>query len=533
MKISPEIVQLFKRLDKIYKHREKTKAIDNAIEVDAITSHLASLYEKLRNSMDFKEVHLLRRYSIERNLRRRFIMEVLKPQIARAVIEELIRAKYLPNAQIPEEKVAEVELIIEKYNRLFSLMNEMYTGEQSKRYFEWLVGIEAVEIDMCLHPEDDADAVIEAMYEMTKHRIKLRGDDVSIREKNIQLYIAIHRALVKSDDPIISYHLLNLYFPDWHKANQELIKLLAAKLPDVFKAAQKQLRHPHQRKISLALREQTVTWSIFYELIQIKGPEIEDLLVNPQRLESEAKLFIGQKYKKFRKRLRGSSVRAIIYIFVTKVLLALLLEVPYELAAEAVNYVNLGINILFPPFLMFLVTLSILPPSDENTKKILENLHNIVYNESSQSILCELKSKYRQSTGFRFIYYLLYSLLYVIVFGAIIYLLRRLDFNIVSGAIFIFFLTAVSFFAIKIRATAKELVVIQRREGVISFVVKFFSLPIIGVGRWLSTKFRHINVFAFVMDYIIEAPFKMILLVMEHWFGFIKEKREEVYHDRE
>jgi len=42
------------------------------------------------------------------------------------------------------------------------------------------------------------DAVIEAMYQVTKQRIKLKGgDDLTIKEKNIQLYIAIHKSLVK------------------------------------------------------------------------------------------------------------------------------------------------------------------------------------------------------------------------------------------------------------------------------------------------------------------------------------------------
>ena len=125
MKISEEIVLLYKKIDSIYKRRVFVDREDNKIEVDEATSHLASLYEKIRNSVDFKEVHLLRRFAIERNLKRRFIVERLKPSIAKSLIEELIRARYLKNNTISEKKIKQVENIIQKYNDLFLLMNDL------------------------------------------------------------------------------------------------------------------------------------------------------------------------------------------------------------------------------------------------------------------------------------------------------------------------------------------------------------------------------------------------------------------------
>jgi len=111
-------------------------------------------------------------------------------------------------------------------------------------------------------------------------------------------------------------------------------------------------------------------------------------------------------------------------------------------------------------------------------------------------------------------------------------MLRRLEFNILSGGLFLFFLSAVSFFAIKIRSTAKELMVLKRKESIISFFMNFFSLPILAVGRWMSVRFKKINIFAFVMDFIIEAPFKMFISAFEDWLGFMKEKKEEIYHEK-
>jgi hypothetical protein len=532
MKISQEIILLYKKLETIYKGREKVSKEEDKIEVEEIASHFASLYEKLRNSIDFKEVHLLRRFSIERNLKRRFIMEMLKPNIAQGLIEEMIRARYLPNNTIPETKVKEIEGIIAKYNQLYLLMNDLYHGDEINEYFDWLIGVEACEIDMALTPEDVEDALIEAMYQVTKSRVKLKGDGMGIQEKNVQLYISIHKSLVKSDDTIISYHLLNLFFDQWAYADDKLIKLFATKLPSIYKTIQAHITHPYQRKILQSIKEPVVTFQILHGLILDKGRGIKELLIDPTELESEAKILINQKYKIIRTRIRKASVRAIIYIFITKALMAIVLEFPYEMyVIKEINYINLGINVVFPPLLMFLVTMTVRPPSKKNTEKILQNISNLVYNHPEKSILCKLKTKYRKNTGFQIFYYFMYTILYVVVFGAFVYLLRRLDFNPFSGAIFLFFLTAVSFFAIRIRNTAKEFLVLQQREGLISFLINFFSLPIVAVGRWMSTKFKKINVFAFVMDFIIEAPFKLFVSAFEDWLGFMKEKKDEVYHD--
>ena len=534
MKISPEIIVLHQKLQRIYRRRKAQIESENKIEVDEITSKVAVLYEKLRNTVDFKEMHLLRRFAIERNIKRRFVMELLKPNIAESLVEELIRARYLPNNTIPEEIIKDVEKIIIKYNDLFLMMNEMYGGKEVQEYSDWLLSIEACEIDMLLDPEDIADAVIETMYEMTKSRVKMQGEEMHIREKNLQLYIAIHKSLVKSDDTIISYHLLNLYYDEWLQADEKLIKVVAGHLPEIYRTVQRQLNHPYQMKIFNTIKEPVVTFKILHELILDKKEAIQDILADPETLAAETKLMVGKKYKLIQRKLRQSSVRAIIYLFITKVLLALVLEFPYELYALGhVNYFNLGINVIFPPVLMFLVTLSLLPPSKQNTTQILKNVKNLIYDEPEKSILCKLKSKYKKNMSYQIFYYVMYTALYIVVFGAIIKGLQRLDFNIISGAIFLFFLTAVSFFAIRIRNSAKEYIVVKRKEGLISFLVHFFSLPVIAVGRWLSTKFKKLNIFAFIMDFIIEAPFKMFVAAIEDWFSFIKEKREEVYHDKQ
>ena len=49
------------------------------------------------------------------------------------------------------------------------------------------------------------------------------------------------------------------------------------------------------------------------------------------------------------------------------------------------------------------------------------------------------------------------------------------------------------------------------------------------MGRWLSLNAPKINVFTFILDFIIEAPFKTFVDVMDEWMNFIREKKEEIF----
>jgi hypothetical protein len=73
----------------------------------------------------------------------------------------------------------------------------------------------------------------------------------------------------------------------------------------------------------------------------------------------------------------------------------------------------------------------------------------------------------------------------------------------------------------------KELVVGEERANVVSNVFDFFMLPFIRLGRAISTGLSEINIFTFIFDIVLEAPFKMILEILEEWTRFLKEKKEE------
>ncbi|OGY89444.1 MAG: hypothetical protein A2677_00470 [Candidatus Komeilibacteria bacterium RIFCSPHIGHO2_01_FULL_52_14] len=531
MQISDGIKDLYKRLTAINRILNVPDEDINKIGVDAIIGKLAYLYEKMRVTMDYQEDHLLRRFAIERNIRRSVILETLKPEMARSIVEDLIRSGYLLNNKLPETIIAPVETVLKKYAYLIDLVHdELHEGAERRKIVTWLIAVMACEIDLILVPEFRIDALIEMLYTTVRDRIKFHGGSIPEREKNIQLYITLHKELVLSDNPIIAYHLLNLYFPDWPNADKRLVEFVAGKITSVYYGIEHHLLNPIRKKMSRSLKKQIVVFKILRELVTVHQNDLASLFGDPELLESETRKVITRNYKSTRAKLTRSSIRAVLYILITKVALALLIEYPYDMYAfGVVNYTALSINILFPPVLMFFVTLSARLPGPQNTKALVSELLQIVYGQPQQTILCELRVRKEHGPVYFFFEYVVYVLLYGLIFGGLIFLLSLLKFNILSGGIFLFFVTAVSFFGTRIRQVAKDFNVETQREGVLGYITTFFSLPLIRAGQWLSVNMRRINLIAFVMDFIIEAPFKLLVQLIENWFVFLREKKEDTY----
>ena len=111
----------------IYSHDYSIKAPKDVekIKLSKMISKLGFFYEKFRNAIDYNEEHLIRRNSLERFLKRQLVLlqEKRSSKISKALIYEFIRAKYLPNDELPETFIEEVAKPIEKYIEIIEYTN--------------------------------------------------------------------------------------------------------------------------------------------------------------------------------------------------------------------------------------------------------------------------------------------------------------------------------------------------------------------------------------------------------------------------
>jgi hypothetical protein len=274
------------------------------------------------------------------------------------------------------------------------------------------------------------------------------------------------------------------------------------------------------------LKNYGIYFSVIEEIVKRYGTESERILSDEKLLDEETTRILEAKYKKEYSKTRKSSTRAIIYVLLTKTAVGLSLELPYDVFfLNHIYYVALLVNIFFHPILLLLITSSIKKLGKNNTKNAIAGIHSVVFEGQGRNIYVKTKS----SRGLmHLIFLVLYSFIFIASFGAVYLILGKLNFNIVSMSLFIFFLTFVSYFGLRIRYNAKAWKVEAGEENIIFLIWNLFTLPIIDAGRWLSQKVSAVNIFVFIMDFIIETPFKLVLEITDAFVSLLKDKREQI-----
>lgn len=521
------------------------------IKVSNLISKMSFYYEKIRNSVDYKEEHLLRKNAILRILKRLTVIEgklhEIKPESAsKNLLIELIRGGYLPNNRLPEEKITEIASTIEKYIKFkkaafreFDLKMKKIQAQDAKglanHYKEkmdlsaWIIAMAASDIEERLGRNKVDQQVISYMYEILEKNIELT-DTTYQKDKEIQTYIGIHRNLLKFDRDMAGFVLFKYFNPNWKDANDEEIEKIGASVDNLKLALNYQLDHPLVEQLNRIISRYTVFFSILTDVIKEDPAKVyESFKTDPKAFSRDIKKICNKRYAAGRRKLWRAGIRSVIYIFLTKSIFAFILEVPVsKFFGEPINPFALTVNIIFPALLLFLTILFTRFPGDDNTNRIVEGINEIVFKEKERKEPFRLKTATRRGVGMNIFFGVIYSVTFFLSFGAVIWLLDKAGFNWVSITIFLFFLAFVSFFAIRVRKVAKELIVIEPKENILMLFSDFFYTPVVVAGKWLSEKFSRINVFVFVLDFIIETPFKIFVEIAEEWTKYVKEQKDKI-----
>lgn len=527
--------ELAKKLFQVvyFEGREKPRENDEPkIKVSETISRMSFYYEKIRNAVDYKEEHLLKKDAINRILRRQIVIEMLRDgnEIAANLLTELIRAGYLPNNKIPEERIGEIGRVVTKYLKLKDAALP-HAGELDKKELaDWLTGIAACEIEERLSENEVSRAVTSGMYDVLTANLALPEDSAYKKDQEIQSYISVYRNYLKADEDMISFLLFKYFIPNWLAADEELIKKTGASIVEFTKAIHRQTHHPLAVQMNKIVARYTVFMSILTEVIEDDPVAIyESLKADPKAFPRRIKEVCAKRYRSVKRKLWRAAVRSIIYLFLTKMLLVFILEIPVgQLLGETANTFALAINVSFPPLLLFIIVLFSRLPSDANTLRIVEGIEELVFVERGRGEPIKLRPPAPRSRAKNVVFSFLYAITFFISFGFVIWALDKINFHFISITIFLFFLALISFFSIRIRKRVRELMVIEERENIFGLLIDFFSVPVIAAGKWLSEKFSKLNVLVFILDFIIEAPFKLFVEIAEEWAKYVRERKEDV-----
>jgi len=502
----------------------------SALSVSQTVSFFALVYERVRNAVEYREDHLILRAAIERILRRRFSLNPDGHSEAENLLRELLWARYFDNGVLGAEDNVVIQNLINKY---VLLRRQLVVGRDNEiRIFldQFLMDLLTCEVEETLQPES---ATIQSnlssfIFQILRRKIKIEG--LKEDQKDAYSLVAIEKVFGKSDRSYLRYRLFTTFYKTLHDYSEKELQNLGAKLPAIFKKIDDMVTNPYVDNLAKFTRKQLPPFLILFALIKNKPDEVQTILTNRERLWTEIDQTCRDKYQQLGVRVRTLAVRSFIYILLTKMIFAIILEVPISIYVYGeVNRNAIIINSVFPPILMIAILGFFKVPGEENTRKIYQRIIDIIDDDKSfetrVAFVPKKSSPKRPLLIFGFTVF--YSLTFLVTLSLIYEFLSNLGFNLVSQVIFIFFVSVVSFFSYRIRQVTKELG-LEEKASILAPIGDFFFMPMLSLGKFFSSGIAKLNFFIFIFDFIIEAPFKLIFEVVEEWISFVRKRKEEI-----
>ncbi len=502
----------------------------SALSVSQTVSFFALVYEKVRNAVEFREDHLILRAAIERILRRRFSLNPDGRGEAENLLRELLWARYFDNSTLGGEDTIRIQALIDRYIIMRRTLVVGRNPEIQTHLNQFLLDILSCEIEEILKPESAQTYanLTFFIYQVLRKKIKIEG--LSDQQRDAYFLVATEKIFGKSDRSYLRYHLFITFYKPLSDFKKKDLEEFTHQMPGIFKKIDDMVANPYVDNLVKFTRKQLPPFLVLFDIIKAKSGEIKEILTNKERLWTEVDQMCREKYQAMGVRIRNLAIRSFIYILMTKMIFAIILEYPLSLYIYGeVSHVSVAINSIFPAILMAIIVTFFRVPGEDNTKKIYQRIVEMIDNDKS----FETKISYmpKKSAVKRpilvFGFTVFYSLTFLVTLTLIYEALTYLNFNLISQAIFIFFVSVVTFFSYRIRQVTKELT-LSEKESIFTPIVDFFFMPILSLGKYFSSEIARLNFFIFIFDFIIEAPFKLLFEIVEEWISFVRKRKEEI-----
>lgn len=488
---------------------------DNRIDVPTVGRAVSSAYEQLRNAAEYSEEHLLLQRAIKRFYRLNlFTARRAKQQLNVELISELVLAGYLQNNSISKQAVGQLDTILDSYLRAYEQLKT--NSNKRERVAEWILACLSSDIEALLRSHNRRQALIAVAYQYFSEAIDRdyykQSPDAAGYE--LSLYIAVHQALLKSDIDIVRADVRAMYginpaeTEQFLRINQQVDHYFACQLTTQLR------RVVNRHGAPLRILKAMIT----------SRTDLPELLNNQQSFMDAYRLQIAQEYVQVHNRLDTGLAKSVAFIFITKMLIGLAVEIPYDMITRGeVAWTPLMINLLFPPLYMVLLRLGINTPKPSNTQKLASLIQDMLFDDKVEMLVAPKARKIKPMRQ------IVYDILFSVPIAITIAILYALNFNIVQMIIFFVFFSTGSSLGFRLRAMVADLEVSHQSSGFFASIRDFLYLPFIVFGQWLSAEYRRFNIIGRMLDIIIELPLKTFFRLARQWMRFLDEQHEQLY----
>jgi hypothetical protein len=485
------------------------------LEIPSTGKIVSTAYEQLRNAAEYAQEHLLLQRAIKRFFKRNlFVANRRGTDLGIELIVDLTQAGYLRESQFSRGTSEKLNSMIEEHMAAFGRLRQAHISRETAE--SWILALLATNAEHQLDPHSVEQASLFFAYEYFLHSLPKDTfvDASQSDDYDFCLYIAIHQSILKSDTDLIRCNIHNLY----QQSLEDTAGLiyLSKRIDDLSVSQLTQ-------RLKRAVSRYGAPFRIIKSLNEDHNDAAQLLTDKNVFLEAYDKQ-IDREYKQLDKRLARGLVKSIVFLIITKFLIGLAVEVPYDLGMHGkIFWIPLAINLFFPPLYMASLVFSLSLPTSANKRSIRNYTEQLLFSDTRVQI--QLPKRRRRPLGVR----IAYSLLFFVPIIITVLILRRVGFNVVQMGIFFVFFSTASFLGFRLSALVRDLELTTRQLGLLTSLQDFFYLPFVLSGQWLSRKYSQINLVARIMDVAIELPLKTVLRLLRQWMGFLREKHEELY----
>lgn len=499
------------------KELAKAQAASEKFTVVGAGGTLTAAYEQLRNAAENTEEHLLLQNAIRRFYRQLFVTRDSR-MVATSGNElavELTLAGYLPNDSLTKQQLEAISSLAVRYYTVY----EQIRSDRSlsaDRATKWALDVLAVQVEHTIN--DHGRQVVFTEFAYTQLSDMLDANSTLGHETSdfgVLLYIALYRALLKSDEATIRATLLERY-----QANPENLSTYVS----FNQRFDELINSSDADKLFHVVDRQGAPLRVLRRMIEDR-PDLDNLLPRRDAFLDEYEKQVNDEYGRVGRRINRAIIRSIIFLIITKFLIGIAIEVPYDLWVYGqIIWLPLIINLLFPPVYMFALRATLQLPGYGNTKVLVDRIEAMLY--GGENVLgLEQRSRSRGNNATFSFFYVLSSMA---VFAGVIYILLLLQFSLLHMAIFFVFLSAASFLGFRLSRLIRELEIGRSAQNGMTVVRDFLYLPFVVVGQWMSDKYSRVNIVTIVLDMLIELPLKTVLRLVRQWGAFIDERKDRI-----
>lgn len=502
---------------------KKANVHEEKLHVQSVADALLFAYEQLRNASENIEDHLLLQRAIQRFYVRNIFLNPNKKHdgIAKELIIELTQAEYIENDSIYISTIKNIDNLIVRYLKLYTEIKKTVNEATARK---WILELMSVKTEQLIN---NPIRIISFAHFAHVHYSEIINYDRLIESKEViakedyptLLYIAIHRALLKSDDANIRSSLIEL-LPGSDSSARKMVDL-NKKYDKLFALTSTTNITKFVTKNGAPIR--IIRSAYLNDNVVNDGPTI---ISNKAQVDSIIDVSIDQEYKRVRRAVNLGVVKSIIFLLITKAIIGLLIEIPYDLKmVGSIAIMPLAINLLFPALFIAVSAITFSMPGSSNKESLKRYIQSILYVEYRESLP---PPKYTQKARGPYMFNIIYIVTFILAFYLIGVLLVALKFNIIQGFIFFIFFSTASFLGYRLTLQIKELEIVTSNQGLLSTLRDFFYTPFIFAGKKISYRFSKLNIIAQILDIIIDLPLKTTVRLIRQWNIFLNNKKDEL-----